>query len=128
MGNNHTEVFFFGILGVVTGGATGYPLPGNGAWNATELQIPIPRSGTLKNLYVFALTAPGGAVVDTITVRDDAANTAITCNLTGAQVENHDTTNTHAIVAEDRLSISYAAGAGSVAADIMIAVEIEFDQ
>lgn len=130
MGNNHCEVFFFGIIGAVTGGATAYPVPGSGTWaeGATELQIPIPRSGTLKNLYVFAGTAPGGAVTDTITIRDDGGDTAITCTLVAAAVENNDTSNTHAMTAADRVSVSYVAGAGSAAANLMIAVEIEFAQ
>jgi len=124
---NHTEVFFWGITGAVTGGATGYPLPGSGAWSAAStLRIPIPRGGTLKNLYVYARTAPGGAVTDTIRVRVDGAAGPITCSLVGAAVSASDTTNTQAINAGQNIEIQYVAGAGSAAANIAITLEIEF--
>lgn len=126
----NTELIFWGIIGAVTGGATAFPVPGSGTWaeGATELQLPIPSAGRVMNLYVYARTASGGVVTDTITIRRNGANTAITCTLVGAAVSGNDITNRQGYLVGDRISVSYVAGAGSVAANIIIVVEIKLTE
>lgn len=128
--NNHSNLLVFGVVDAVGGGATVYPLPGNGsaAEAAAELKVPVAKVCTAKNLYVKMVTAPGGAVTDTITVRLGAADQALTCTVVGAATTGNDTANTFAVAAGNELSVKYVSGAGSVAADVIVSFELEFPQ
>ena len=127
---NHVQTFFFGIIGNVTGAETSYPQPGSApSWTAAKngIYLSLTRGGTLKGLWVGAKTAPGGSVVDTITVQVDGGDTAITCTLTGAQTLNGDSTHTQTVTLHQAITIKYVAGAGSVASGINCSVEVEND-
>ena len=130
--NNHSNLLVFGVVDTVGGGATVYPLPGNGtaAEAAVELKIPVGRTCIAKNLYVKMVTAPGGAVIDTITVRLNGGDQALTCTVAAAATTGNDIDITHAfaVVAGDELSVKYVSGAGSTAADIIVSFELEFPQ
>lgn len=130
--NNHSNLLVFGIVDAVGGGATVYPLPGNGtaAEAAAELKVPVARACVAKNLYVKMVTAPGGAVTDTITVRLGGVDQLLTCTVVGAATTGNDTDITHAfaVVAGNELSVKYVSGGGSAAADIIVSFEVEFLQ
>jgi len=126
---NHVQTFVFGITGNVTGGETSYPPPGNATWaeGKDSIGASTTRGGTLKGLWVGALEAPGGSVVDTITVYVNLDPTALTCTLTGSQTLSGDSTHTVTITAHSYITIKYDAGAGSVAGRISVSVEVEND-
>jgi hypothetical protein len=112
--------FVFGISGLVTAGATNYMNPGSGTPNASEISIPIPKTGTIAEMWVYAATAPGVGVTDTMTVRKNGVNTSMTVSLAGAGQTGYDNVHSFSLSAGDRISISYTAGVGSVASDIMV--------
>lgn len=128
----NSTILVFGVIGNVTVNQTNYPVPGSGTWAeaATELQLPLTRGGTLRNLYVYALTGPGAGEVDAITVNRNAGATAITCTITGAGAQaGNDVANSQACAAGDRVSIEYAADATACAtANVVITVEYCFSQ
>lgn len=74
---------------------------------ATEIQFPMTRAGTLRNLRVQIATAGTTAQTVTFTVRKNGVDTTITCAIgntaTGA---TSDLTHTVAVVAGDLISIS----------------------
>lgn len=123
----HYAVSVFGVAGAVGGGATVYPLPGTGtaAEAAAELKIPIAHGGVIRNLYVKMVTAPAGAVVDTITVRKGGADQTLTCTVTAAATTGSDTTNSFSVAAGDELSVKYVSGGGSTAANVMVSFEYD---
>ena len=130
--NNHSNLLVFGVVDAVGGGATVYPLPGNGsaAEAVAELKVPVARACTAKNLYVKMVTAPGGAVTDTITVRIGGVDTTLTCTVVGVATTGNDIDITHAfaVAAGNELSVKYVAGGASTAADVIVSFELEFLQ
>ena len=130
MVNNHSNLLVFGVVDAVGGGATVYPLPGNGtaAEAAAELKVPVARACTARNLYVKMVTAPGGALTDTITVRLNGGDQALTCTVDAANTTGNDTTNSFVVAAGDELSVKYVSEAGSAAADVIVSFELEFLQ
>jgi len=127
--NNHTEVFQFGVEGVITPNATSYLYPGNGATTTNEPAIRAPRAGTLKNLYVYQRVASGLAGrTDIYTVRINGADTAVTCTLNNATT-GVDTTNTVAVAVGDQISVKLVSNdAADTSADVAVSLEIEFAQ
>ena len=125
--DRHYTLLVFGVAGAVGAGATVYPLPGSGtaAEAAAELKIPVARTGTIRNLYVKMVTAPAGAVVDTITVRKGGADQTLICTVTAAATTGNDTTHSFSVVAGNELSVKYVAGAGSTAANAIVSFEFD---
>jgi hypothetical protein len=60
-----------------------------------------PTSGTLKNLYVQVLTAPGTGNSRTFTVRKNSVSTALACTISGTETRCSDLVNTVTIAAGD---------------------------
>lgn len=107
------------IHGAVAGGlgaATVY-LGGIGvAASSTEYPLSIVRrAGTVRTLYCYLATAPGGSDTVAFTVRKNASDQAVTCTITGAAQTCNDTSNTFTVVAADRLSIKAVSSAGTAA-------------
>ena len=125
--DKHYTVLVFGVAGAVGGAATVYPLPGSGtaAEAAAELKIPVATNGIVRNLYVKMVTAPAGAVVDTITIRKGGADQTLTCTVTAAATTGNDTTNSFSVVAGDELSVKYVSGAASTAANVIVSFEYD---
>lgn len=76
---------------------------------ATELQVPITRPGTLRNLRVRIAIAGTGHQTTTFTVRKNGVATAITCSLfndAAAPSDASDLVHTVTVVAGDLISIS----------------------
>ncbi|GAJ01769.1 unnamed protein product [marine sediment metagenome] len=125
--DRHYTVLVFGVAGAVGAGATVYPLPGTGtaAEAAAELKIPVARTGTIRNLYVKMITAPAGAVVDTITVRKGAADQTLEATVTAAATTGNDTAHSFAVVAGNEISVKYVSGGGSTAANVIVSMEMD---
>lgn len=121
---NPRSVLQFGITGAVAGGAAEFMTPGSAATSALEITVRVTRSGLLRRLYVQQRVAPGGAVIDTFTVRVNGVDTTIICTIDAANVQGADIVNTAVVAAGDEVSIRDDTGAGSVSADIMATVEV----
>lgn len=107
------------VHGAIAGGlgaATVY-LGGIGvAASSTEYPLSIVRrAGTVRTLYCYLATAPGGGDTVVFTVRKNASDQAVTCTITGAAQTCNDTSNTFTVVAADRLSIKAVSSAGTAA-------------
>lgn len=101
----------------VAAGATNYTTPG--VLNATEslTYLPLAADGLLKNLSVWSQAAPGAAQTYTYTLRNEAADTTVTCQISGAGSNSaQDTTHQTPITALNRISLKIVAsgGAGAV--------------
>ena len=92
-----------------------------------RMQIPVPRAGTLKNLFVRHNAAAGNGQPVTYTVFVNGAATAITCNLaTGAIGQASDVAHSVVVAAGDRVSIRASKGAvvGSGVVDLDVSLEV----
>lgn len=107
------------IHGAIAGGlgaATVY-LGGTGvAASSTEYPLRIARrSGTIRNLYCYLGTAPGGADTVDFTVRKNGSDQTTTCQISAAGTTCNDTAHTFTVVAGDRLSVKAVSTAGTAA-------------
>ena len=105
-------------------GTTLFAVPGLGPAQSSEVQIPIPRAGTLKALFASASTAPGLTHTDTITVRKNGVDTSIVASLVGAVTAGNDISHTVSVVAGDLLSVKIVQGASSGGAGYEIVVAL----
>jgi len=87
------NIFIPPIFGVIT--------------SATEFDIEllIPCSGTIKNLYVNSEVAPGGSNTFIFTVRKNNVDQTLSVTLTAAQTSGNNTSNSFTVAAGDRISI-----------------------
>lgn len=105
-----------GAIAGALGAATVY-LGGIGvAASSTEYPLHIVRrAGTVRNLYCFLGTAPGGADTVDFTVRKNGADQTTTCQIAAAATACNDPSNTFTVVAGDRLSVKAVSSAGTAA-------------
>jgi|GEM_PF-7097479 len=100
-----------------------YPIPltANVGPSATEsfTQAEMPGSGTIKNFYVNGQTIAAASTV-TLTLRKNAASTALTCTVTASTGACSDTAHSVTFVATDLLDwqIDYTGTPGNLAAQI----------
>lgn len=111
-----------GVLGAAT---THYLVaPGQAATGTVEAVLSVaPRAGYGRNLRCFLGVAPGGADTVVVTVRKNSADSALTCTISAAATTCSDTTNTFAVSAGNRLSISSVSSAGT-ASDLTCSFEV----
>lgn len=116
--------YVFGVQGLTIAGTTRFMMPGMGASSISEIVIEIHRAGKLRNLRCRALAGPGIAISDTITVRVNGSNSAVTATLTGVGTQSaSDTTNSVTIASGDRISVSIITNAISVTSDMTATFE-----
>lgn len=106
--------------GGLPAGATRYLRPGTEQVSATEVFVYIPQGTVIFQLSVQATAPPGGAVVNTFTVRKNGVDTALTVTLTGAQTSNLRSDVSVTFAAGDRLSIKVVTGGGSSTSDVVV--------
>lgn len=90
-------------------GSTVYiPASGGSISSTTEanVKVPAPASTTLSNLSINLSAAPGTGNSVAFTVRDNAANTALTCTISNSATTCSDTTHSAVIAQNDLLTIS----------------------
>lgn len=113
------------------GGGTNYlrALAYIGAADAAESnknRIYSQQKGVAVQMTVRALTAPGGAVVDTFTLRSDGGDTGLVVTLTGAAVVARTAILSGEVLAEKELSLKVVQGAGSVLADVAVEIDVYY--
>lgn len=89
----------------VTGGNSGFF--GVSTTNAASANVAsvMGMAGTVDQLYVAPVAAPGGSDTFTYTLYKNGVATTVTCVVTGSTVAAHDTTHSVTFVAGDVLSI-----------------------
>lgn len=85
----------------------------NNAWSSTETrtQQVLPCAGTYSNLRV-TVTDPSGAATRQFILRKTAANTTLTCTVTGGATQAQDLVNSVAVVAGDLVNMRQTTSAG----------------
>jgi hypothetical protein len=78
-----------------------------------EVQLPIPRGGTISNFYFESFRLGNTGV--TVTLRIDGANTSITCTTSGPAQSCNDLAHTATITAGQALTISVGSAGDQVA-------------
>lgn len=101
---------FSGVTGVVTTNDGDFYVPSGTSSVTSEglAQVIIPRSGTLKNLYVKLSAAPGAGSPTkskTVTVRINGVNTSLAVSVSGTSTTNSNTANTVSVSPGDALSL-----------------------
>lgn len=91
-----------------------------GVWESateTDISIPIPVAGTLRNLSAAASVAPGAAQTFTYTARKNAADTSLTCTISGAAATSaSDTSHSPTVAAGDLLAVKVVVSGGGATA------------
>ena len=82
--------------------------------------MPMPASGTIKNLYVVLGT--GGKTGDAVTIAKNGTNTTVTCTF-GTGTSCNDLTHSFTVAAGDVLTAKVSTGASDSAANITITME-----
>jgi hypothetical protein len=115
----HELMLQFGCLGAITANGTSYLAPGNGATQTNELKVRVPRTGILRNLFIWQRVASGASGrTDIYTVRVNGADKTITCTLDNA-TSGQDTTHAVPVAAGDALSIKLVSNnASDTSADV----------
>lgn len=106
------------------GAATVYLVPPGGAPSATELRLAkATRAASARSLYCELGTAPGGADTVVFTLRAAAADTALTCTITGAATSCSDTLHLPSVTVAQSLAVKAVSSAGT-AADALCSFEL----
>lgn len=107
----------------ITGGS------GNRAWTTTEnrYQVPVPTSGTFRNLRVTINGTPGGAASYAFTVRKNGGDTSVTGTITSGITTISDNSNSFTVVAGDTVDIKVVASSTPTARAATWSIEFEGD-
>ncbi len=123
--NNMSYQYLFGLLGTTVANVTRFLSPGAGTLILGEYQIPIPVTGTLRNLKVRALTGPGIGLSDNIIVRVTGSNSLLAAALVGTGAQNSSNISSSISVrGNDLISVSLTSVLGSVLADLTVSFEL----
>lgn len=98
----------------------------DGNAHTTELQVPMPRSGNLRNLRVFASDAGIGAATITYTVRVNGSDTSLLVAMANTATAGSDLVNSEIVAAGDLLSLSAAKTGSVTASQLHIHASMEF--
>ena len=93
---------------------------GCSAATGTAVEVPVPSTGTLRNLYVQA-TNTGGAVTAAVYKNNDTQSTALSCSLT---TSCSDTMDAVSVNAGDTISIRITS-AGSALGNVRATVQLQ---
>lgn len=109
--------------GGLSGGSTVYgfitALPTEAA-----ASMSMPFAGTIDAIFATANPAPGGSDTLTLTVRKNAADTAVTCTITGAGIAANDVAHSFSFAAGDLIAIKFANSATSATTRSNVAIRI----
>lgn len=114
-----------------SGGQSFTSQPGNIYMGLAELstsentaKVLAPFAGTLKNMYVRLQTAPGAGEDQVVTLRKNAAGSALTTTIANAAKTGNDTAHTVAVAAGDELAIEFNGSAGVAGTFATVSLEL----
>lgn len=115
-GTSASGFFFSRSSASIGAGAVQYYGPWESA-TETDVSIPIPCAGTIKRLYVIATAAPGAGETFIYVVRKNAADTSLTCTVSGASATTaQDLGNSVTVAAMDLISVKLTVSGGGASA------------
>lgn len=117
-------LLIFGITGQPT--ANHFLSPGCDASDANEMLVTMQRACTLREARVVCRIAPGGAFVDTYTVRLNAGDTAAAPTVT-ATATTGTWSGTEAVTAGDEISVQYTQTGGVATRDPIVSLWLTID-
>lgn len=95
----------------------------------SEIAIPIPYSGTIKNLYVEISAAPGAAKKYDFTIMKSGSLSTVTASISGAvSTTSYDTTHSISVSAGDTISIRFRPNGTPTAATAMWGIVFDSDK
>lgn len=100
---------------------TRFMRPGTATVGNVEMLLPVTYARLAISLHILALTGPGGARTDTVTLRKNGADTGITVSLTGAATTAAQVNVSVTYAPGDTLSIKIICAAGSTLSDVVVA-------
>jgi hypothetical protein len=125
--DNTSAVLYWGNNNISTTTTARYLNPGfnTAAAATTTIQIRVPRSGTIRHLYIYhGSVGVGGNVV--YTVRKNGTNQTLTCTLAASGSTAQDTTNSFTVVAGDRIDITVTKAAAITTSPTNVTATVEF--
>lgn len=95
--------------------------------NATEniVDIVVPATGTLRNMYALADGTPSAGQTYVYTLRKNASDSSVTSTTTNAGRTSSDTTNTLSVTAGDVISVKIVTSASATVATHRVTLEFE---
>jgi hypothetical protein len=90
---------------------------------STELLERMPRM-IIRRLSIRAVSPPGGAITDTVTLRKNGVDTALSVSLTGAATSASNGAVSVPFAAGDDISMKVVTSAGSGLADVIVTAEL----
>lgn len=91
----------------------------------TQVQIPLPLGGTLKNLRVQLNGTPGGSASYAVTINDNTTGTTSTCSITSAISACADTSHSVTVAAGDLIDLAVVPSGTPTARTVRWSVEID---
>jgi pectate lyase-like protein len=118
--------FGSGDLGTVATALFFAPAFATAVAGATELQVAVPRPGTLRNLEVFVLGAGTGAATVTFTVRKGGVDQALTTSISNTATGTvNDLVNSFTVAAGDLISVKITKSGAVAAGQTNVTVMME---
>lgn len=102
---------------------------GDGGTESGENRLVVPTDMVASNLFAVIDVAPGGAANDDawgITLRDDTADTSLTCDIVGLATTCSDTTNEPIVLSGSRVTMKVDPNAGTSQPDTSTIIHIYF--
>jgi len=91
----------------------------------TTVEVPITRTGIIRNLYVIVNPAPGVGETFNFTLMVNGIATVLTCQIAGADVAGNDLVNAVPVVAGDTICMRCVSSVAAAAnADIGVGMEL----
>lgn len=116
--------FFHDAANALTAGATRFYVTGDSSTSRTDVQVPLPRAYTVRNLKVFTSAVPGAGQSYTCVVFNNGTQTSVTCTISDTAGTASDTTNTASFAADNNISLRVIASAGAATGRIKASVEL----
>jgi hypothetical protein len=125
--NNTSAVLYWGNNNISTTTTARFLNPGfiTSAAGTTTVRLRMPRTGTIKSLYIYHGTAGVGGNV-TYTVRKNGTNQTLTCTLAASATTAADTTNSFTVAAGDLIDVTVTKAAAITTSPLNITATVEF--
>lgn len=110
----------------ISAGSTNFITPSLISAAESNVYLPFPFAGTIKNLFVYSQGAPGAGESYIITFRNALADTTLTCTISGAASNScNDQVNTVSVAASNRWSVKVVASAAAAATNISFSIQYD---
>lgn len=119
-----STAYVFADAGGLPSNATRFMRPGTDPVAASEIFIRVPKKTVILGISIRAISGPGGALVDTWTVRKNGADTGLAVSLTGAATLNENSAVSVSFAEGDSLSVKVVTAVATGTSDCVITVDV----